>query len=151
MVSGGFPVNDVTMGRISLDISNSNSQIVYALTATTAGASRGLYKSTNGGSNWTLINTSVAQSSSYAWFNRICRVSPDNPDKIFCGGLDMELSGNGGATFSYVSSSHVDQHAAAFSKSNPNYIVIGNDGGIDYSTNGGSSWSYSQSLPITQF
>jgi photosystem II stability/assembly factor-like uncharacterized protein len=150
-VSGGFPVNDPTMGRIALDVSNSNSEIVYALTATTAGASRGLYKSTNGGSNWTLINTSVAQSSSYAWFNRICRVAPDNPDKVFCGGLDMELSNNGGTTFSYVSSSHVDQHAAAFSKSNPNYIVIGNDGGIDYSTDGGSSWSYSQSLPITQF
>lgn len=150
-VSGGFPVNDPTMGRIALDISNSNSQIIYALTANTTGASRGLYKSTNGGINWTLVNSSVAQSSSYAWFNRICRVAPDNSDKVFCGGLDMELSGNGGTTFNYVSSSHVDQHAVAFSKSNPGYIVIGNDGGIDYSTDGGSSWSYSQTLPITQF
>jgi len=150
-VSGGFPVNDITMGRISLDISNSNSQIVYALTATTSGASRGLYKSTNGGVNWTLINSSVGASSSYAWFNRICRVAPDNPDKVFCGGLNMEFSNSGGTSFSIVSSSHVDQHAVAFSKSNPDYIVIGNDGGIDYSSDGGNSWSYSQSLPVTQF
>jgi len=150
-VSGGFPVNDVNMGRIALDISNSNSQIIYALTASTAGSSRGLYKSTNGGVNWTLINSTVAQSSSYAWFNRTCRVAPDNPDKVFCGGLEMELSNNGGTSFGTVSSSHVDQHAVAFSKSNPNYIVIGNDGGIDYSTNGGSIWNYSQTLPVTQF
>ena len=150
-VSGGFPVNDANMGRISLDISNSNSQTIYALTASTTGSSRGLYKSTNGGANWSLINSSVAQSSSYAWFNRICRVAPDNPDKVFCGGLEMELSNNGGTSFSAVSSSHVDQHAVSFSKSNPNYIAIGNDGGIDYSTNGGSIWNYSQTLPVTQF
>ncbi len=151
LVSGGFPSNDPNLGRISLGISNANSQIIYALASATSGASRGLYKSTNGGENWTQINSTVAQSSTYAWFNRICRVAPDNPDKVFCGGLDMELSNNGGTSFGYVSSSHVDQHAVAFSKSNSNYIVIGNDGGIDYSTNGGSSWSYSQTLPITQF
>ena len=150
-VSSGFPVNDASLGRISLDISNSNPQIIYALTANTTGASRGLYKSTNGGSNWTLVNSTVAASSSYAWFNRICRVAPDNPDKVFCGGLEMELSNNGGTSFGAVSSSHVDQHAVAFSKSNPNYIVIGNDGGIDYSTNGGSIWNYSETLPVTQF
>ena len=150
-VSGGFPFNDITMGRISLDISRSNSNVIYALTAYAIGNSRGLYKSTDGGNSWVQVNTSVASSSSYAWFNRICKIAPDNPDKVFCGGLSMELSNNGGSSFGIVSSSHVDQHAVAFSQSNPNYIVIGNDGGIDYTTNGGSSWQYSNSLPITQF
>ncbi|MBK8549750.1 MAG: hypothetical protein IPL53_01310 [Ignavibacteria bacterium] len=149
--AGGFPVNDVTMGRISLDISGSNSNIIYALTAFANGNSRGLYKSTDGGNVWSQVNASAASSSNYAWFNRICRVAPDNPDKVFCGGLEMELSNNGGASFSIVNSSHVDQHAIAFSQSNPNYIVIGNDGGIDYSINGGTSWQYSQSIPVTQF
>lgn len=148
---GGFPINDANLGRISLDISKSNSQIIYALTASASGATRGLYKSINGGANWTLINSSVASSSNYAWFNRICRVDPNNSDKVFCGGLDMELSNNGGTSFGVVGKSHVDQHAVAFSQSNPNFIAIGNDGGIDYSTNGGSSWLFSQSLPITQF
>ena len=151
LLSGGFPANDATLGRISIDISYSNPQIIYALTAFTNGNSRGLYKSTDGGNSWTHINTSVAQSSNFAWFNRICKVHPSNPDIVYCGGLNMERSTNGGVSFSQALSTHVDQHAVAFSLSNPDYIVIGNDGGIDYSSNGGSSWNYSNSLPITQF
>ncbi len=150
-VSGGFPMNDASLGRISLDISRSNSQVVYALTALTNGNTRGLYKSTDGGVNWSLINSSVANSSNYAWFNRICRIDPVNPNKLFCGGLDMELSNNGGTSFNIINESHVDQHAVAFALSNPNYIAVGNDGGIDYSTDGGLSWLYSETLPITQF
>lgn len=150
-VSGGFPANDASLGRISFDISNSDSQIIYALTAAANGNSRGLYKTTNGGTNWSLINSGAAASSNYAWFNRICKIDPSNSNKLFCGGLEMELSNNGGASFSSVSSSHVDQHAATFAESNPNYIVIGNDGGVDYSTDAGSTWQASQTLPITQF
>ena len=148
---GGFPVNDATLGRISVDISKSNPNIIYALTSTTGGSTKGLYKSVNGGTNWTNINSSAASSSNYAWFNRICRVDPINQDKVFCGGLEMELTNNGGINFGIAGTSHVDQHAVAFAPSNSNYIVLGNDGGIDFTTNGGSSWSVSTTLPITQF
>ena len=151
VISGGFPSNEPTLGRISLDISSSNSQIVYALTAYANGYNRGLYKSTDGAASWTLINSTVASSSSYAWFNRICKSDPSDPNIVYCGGLNMHKSNNGGTTFGYVSESHVDQHGVAFAPSNPNYVVIGNDGGIDYSTNGGSTWLYSNSLPVTQF
>ncbi len=151
VVSGGFPSNQPTLGRISLDVSRSNPQVLYALTAFANGNSRGLYKSTDGGTNWSLINSSVASSSNYAWFNRICRANPSNPDHVICGGLSMHASLNGGVSFSTLATSHVDQHAVAFAPSNPNFIVVGNDGGVDYSTNGGVNWSYSNSLPITQF
>ena len=150
-IGGGFPVNDATLGRISIDISKSNSQIIYALTAAANGNSRGLYKSTNSGTNWTLFNASVAPSSNYAWFNRICKADPANANKLFCGGLNMQLSSNGGTSFSSIAESHVDHHAVAFAPSNSNYIAVGNDGGIDYSTNGGTTWQYSNSLPVTQF
>jgi photosystem II stability/assembly factor-like uncharacterized protein len=151
IVSGGFPSNDPTLGRISIDISSSNSQIIYALTAYANGFNRGLYKSTDGAASWTLVNSTVASSSSYAWFNRICKSDPSNPNIVYCGGVSMYKSVNGGPNFNLVSTSHVDQHSVAFAPSNSNYVVIGNDGGIDYSTNGGTSWSYSNSLPITQF
>jgi hypothetical protein len=63
----------------------------------------------------------------------------------------MEHSVNGGTSFSTGGAYHVDQHAVAFAPSNTNMIVIGNDGGIDYTSNGGSSWQQSTTLPITQF
>jgi photosystem II stability/assembly factor-like uncharacterized protein len=150
-VFGGFPSHDPTLGRISIDISASNPAVIYALTAFASGFSRGLYKSGDGGVSWTLVNSGVAASSNYAWFNRICRVDPFNGDRVFCGGLGMERSNNGGVSFASLAYSHVDQHALAFAPSNPQFIVLGNDGGVDYSTNGGSSWSYSNSLPVTQF
>lgn len=149
-VGGGFPINDANLGRISLDISRSNSQIIYALTATKSGGTKGLYKSVNGGVNWTNVNSSAAPSSNYAWFNRICKVDPFNPNRVFCGGLDMNYSNDGGTTFSISNSSHVDNHAIAFTQSNSGYIVVGNDGGIDYTTNGGTFLA-STTLPITQF
>ncbi len=151
VVTGGFPSNDATLGRISLDLCSSNPNIIYALTAYASGSSRGLYKSTDGGTNWTLINSSVAGSSTYAYFNRICTVSPVDANILFCGGLNMERSINGGTGFSTIGAEHVDQHAVTFAPSNSNYVVVGNDGGIDYSTNGGSSWQYSYTLPVTQF
>jgi photosystem II stability/assembly factor-like uncharacterized protein len=150
-VTGGFPSNEPTLGRISIDISRSNPQVIYALTAFTNGNSRGLYKSTNGGSNWALINSGAAGSSNYAWFNRTCRVNPSNPNDVYCGGLEMERSTNGGTSFNFINTSHVDQHITAFAPSNPNFVAVGNDGGIDYSTDGGASWNASASLPITQF
>ena len=151
VVAGGFPSNSPDLGRISLDISYSNPQIVYALTAYTNGNNRGLYKSSNGGLSWSLVNSSAGSSSNYAWFNRICKVDPADPNEVYCGGLNMQRSTNGGSGFISVSASHVDQHAAAFAPSNPDFVVIGNDGGIDYSSNGGLSWSASTTLPITQF
>ncbi|CAN5579640.1 exo-alpha-sialidase [soil metagenome] len=151
-VSGGFPVNDATLGRISIDIAKSNSQIIYALTAQTNGNTKGLYKTTNGGTSWVIINSSVAPSSNYAWFNRQVKISPFNANDLICAGLNMERSTDGGISFSTISGiSHVDEHAIAFSSSNLNAIVLGNDGGIDYSTNNGNTWNASTTLPITQF
>jgi hypothetical protein len=96
-----FSFGRCDLGRISLDICTSNPQVIYALTAYANGNSRGLYKSIDGGANWLLINGSVAGSSNYAWFNRICKVSPTDANNIYCGGLNMERSVNGG-TFSGV-------------------------------------------------
>ncbi|MEO8512171.1 MAG: T9SS type A sorting domain-containing protein [Ignavibacteria bacterium] len=151
IVNGGFPSNASDMGRISLDISTSNPLIVFALTAYANGNSRGLFKSIDGGSTWSLINSGAAGSSNYAWFNRAVKVNPTNANNVICAGLNMESSVNGGTGFSTIGASHVDQHSIAFAPSNTSFVVIGNDGGIDYSTNGGSSWSASTTLPITQF
>lgn len=151
VVNGGFPSNASDLGRISLDICNSNPQVIYALTAYANGNTRGLFKSTDGGTSWSNINSAAAPSSNYSWFNRVCKVNPNDAGNVYCGGLDMSRSTNGGASFSTIGASHVDHHALAFAPSNTNFIVNGNDGGLDYSTNGGLSWQPTDQLPVTQF
>ncbi|MCE1163892.1 MAG: T9SS type A sorting domain-containing protein [Bacteroidetes bacterium] len=152
VVNGGFPSNTSNLGRISIDISPSNPQTIYTLLSNTSGYTSGLYKSTDGGTSWTNTNTSIGGSSNYAWFNRVVKVDPGNPNHIFCGGLYMEISNTGGSSVNQtLSSIHVDHHAVCFARTNPNYIVIGNDGGINYSTNNGSTFTESPTLPVTQF
>jgi photosystem II stability/assembly factor-like uncharacterized protein len=46
---------------------------------------------------------------------------------------------------------HVDQHALAFNPDDPDYIICGNDGGMNISTDGGINFTKVASLPITQF
>jgi len=46
---------------------------------------------------------------------------------------------------------HVDQHDLAAHPLNHNFVVLGNDGGIYLSNNGGSTWTFLENLPITQF
>ena len=49
------------------------------------------------------------------------------------------------------SNQHSDSHALVFKKSDPNYLLIGTDGGLYESFDGTESWKYVRNLPITQY
>ncbi|MBD3410930.1 MAG: T9SS type A sorting domain-containing protein [Ignavibacteriales bacterium] len=151
--ANGFPTESADLGRIDMDVCRDQPEAIYALTAYASGHARGLYGSFDGGDSWELIDEDNAHSSSYAWFNRICRVNPTDTSDVFIGGMSMYRSAvyYGFFTFSASGQSHVDQHAVAFAPSNPDYIAIGNDGGVDYTTDGGAFWQESAALPVTQF
>jgi photosystem II stability/assembly factor-like uncharacterized protein len=151
VLKNGFPSDSTGLGRISIDVSASNPNIVYALAAYADGSSQGLYTSTDGGASWAFINNMVGSSDYYAYFNRVVRVHPANPNELYCGGMWMEHSTDGGMGFDDVPVSHVDSHAFAFAPSNHNFLVTGNDGGVDFSTDGGASWNNSSALPVTEF
>ncbi|MBW6461249.1 MAG: T9SS type A sorting domain-containing protein, partial [Bacteroidales bacterium] len=58
----------------------------------------------------------------------------------------------GGNSWSMISSGvHVDQQAIAVHPMNPGFVVLGNDGGVYLSYNAGSSWTFLENLPVTQF
>jgi photosystem II stability/assembly factor-like uncharacterized protein len=152
-VTDGFPFNNSTLGRTSLVFSQSSSTVAYALTANGA-AVRGVYKSTNGGTSWTQVATNSAFSSGeqQVWYNNVIEVHPIDPNMVYAGMTYFYRSTNGGTNWSNINGSmHVDHHAIAIDQITPTRIVVGNDGGVFSTTTGGSLWTKSYNLPISQF
>lgn len=152
--SNGLPNSSTTnVGRIGLTLSRSNPNIAYAL-YTNGTTYSGFFKTTNAGLNWANANGGGLQSgfSNFSWYFGQIRVHPTNPDIVYVLDLEVMKTTNSGTSWSEISGSvHVDHHALAFKPGDPNTIILGNDGGIYRSSNGGSSFAKVQSLPVTQF
>ena len=135
-------------GRTQLAISASNPSILYAsITNRSNSGLLGLYRTTDGGSNWTLQNSSTNYLGSQGWYDNAITVSPTNSNNVVVGGLDIYVSTDGGVSFakktvwSTASSSvfsHADIHFLGF---NGSTLYCGSDGGVYRSTNGGNAWT----------
>lgn len=143
-LTGGLPS---TGRRTQLAISPDNSNYLYASIAASSGALLGLYRTTNGGDNWTLQASSPNYMSSQGWYDNAVTVIPGNVDGVVVGGLDVYVSTNGGVTLVKKSTwstsntlnfSHADIHYFSY---NGSVLYCCSDGGIYKSTNNGDAWS----------
>ncbi len=150
-LSGGLPMSN--NGRIGIDISKSNPDILYAIYADKTGYFKGIYKTQNGGTSWTQADDGSIEYQSYGWWFGRIKVDPVNPDIAYAIAFTLYKTTNGGNSWSNNSgyNVHVDQHALYIHPENNNFLVLGNDGGLYISQNGGSSWTKKNTLPITQF
>jgi photosystem II stability/assembly factor-like uncharacterized protein len=161
----GFPTTGYN--RISMGISRSNPQVLYAvLTDSATYETYAIEKSTNGGANWTAVTVPTdagggTHLGGQGWYNNVVAVHPTNPNTVYIGGINIFRSTDAGATWAQLTSgypplvhpyAHVDQHAMSFDPNNASVMYFGNDGGMYKTTNGGSSFSSANSgLSVTQF
>ncbi len=151
--------------RVSIARSLSNPNIVYALAAqrnetANSGRDSGLvYKSVDGGENWTLKSRfGGAFFNAQGHYNNYIAVHPSNSSIALLCGIDVYRTANGGDTWTNTTRSlllgnvHPDQHVALFDPFDNDVVYLGNDGGVYRSSNTGLTWTrISLSLPITQF
>ena len=152
-LTNGLP-SGPSVGRIGIAICKSSPNVLYALYADNIGYLQAVYKTTNGGNSWAQTSGQPPSSLyySFGWYFGQIRIHPTNPDIVFVLGVPLYRTTNGGDSWSDVSGSqHVDHHALEFDPTNHDHIVDGNDGGVYYSNNGGTVWTKSYNLPITQF
>ena len=146
----GLPKGD--LGRIGLSFAPSKKDMVYALVEA---KTNGLYKSTDGGENWSLVSEENIGGRPFYYSDIF--VDPSNENRIFNLHSTMTLSEDGGKTFSqllgYVGFTgvHPDHHAFWIHPTNPDYIIEGNDGGLNISRDRGQSWQFINNLPVGQF
>jgi photosystem II stability/assembly factor-like uncharacterized protein len=151
-LTAGLPA--ANFGRTALAISPSNPSIIYAgVSNGSSGGMIGLYKSVNGGVDWSLGST-VNYVGSQGWYDNVVAVDPANPNHVYCSGLLLFSSSDGGSTLTITPSGnvHVDHHAIAFYPPNPSVTYFGSDGGIYKTEDGGASYQdLNNGFVTTQF
>ena len=147
-LAGGLPKGQI--GRIGLAIYPKNSKIVYAtIDNREKGMGIQIYRTDDAGANWKKVNEGRADGGSY--YGQI-RVDPQNADRIYNLGTQLQKSENGGKTFTGIGRGvHVDHHAFWIDPVNTNHLMLGNDGGLYFSYDGGATWDFINNLPIPQF
>ncbi|CAM3310223.1 VPS10 domain-containing protein [Aequorivita lipolytica] len=151
-LTNGLPSIASQKGRISIDISQSNPNVLYTRYADATGNIQGVYKTINGGDSWTAVNSSQLTDVGFHWWFGGIFIDPTDENTIYNVDFEVQKSTNGGTSWGdSFANVHVDQHAMAFNASVPGEVLLGNDGGLYYSSNGGSSSVKDLKLPITQF
>ncbi len=159
-LTGGIPASP--LGRISLDIYRGSSNIVYAEIegGTAAGAggrgaaaadagSTGTYRTDDGGASWRKVSSTDVRP---LYFSQV-RIDPRTPDRIYEGGVKMQMTVDGGRTMEGQASLaiHDDIHAIWVDPNNTDHVLIGGDGGIGVSYDQAKTWIFEANLPVGLF
>ena len=112
----------------------------------------GVYKSLDRGETWSRQSDAVAGGTGPHYYQELY-TSPHHFDRLYLMNNYMLISKDGGKNFSRMNEKHKhdDNHAIAFKKNDPNYVLVGSDGGLYESFDLTKTWRFISNLPITQF
>ncbi len=140
-----------SLGKIGLAISEINPDILYA--AIELDRRKGaVYRSNNGGESWKKMSDTVSGATGPHYYQELV-ASPHVLDRIYLMDVRVQVSDDGGKTFYRMSEKdkHSDNHSMTFKKNDPNYLLVGTDGGIYESFDDTKTWKFVNNLPLTQF
>lgn len=145
----GLPAEN--KGKMGFAISPQQPDVVYA-TIELANRSGGFWRSEDGGESWEKKNDYLSGGTGPHYYQEIF-ASPHKFDRVYQMDVRLHVTENGGDDFELMESEnkHVDHHAMAFDPDDPDYLLVGNDGGIYESFDLGKTWRYMANMPITQF
>jgi photosystem II stability/assembly factor-like uncharacterized protein len=163
-------------GRIGLDISRSNPNVLYAfvdsyepgsppregerdayerpvLEARIRGAE--IYRTEDRGATWRKVSETnafmSAHSGTYGWVFGQIRVDPKDDKTIYTLGLGLNVSHDGGKSFAPIRGTHGDHHGLWIDPDNPVTLYSANDGGVYLSPDAGATWKFAVASGGAQF
>ena len=161
-LTNGLPPGDHS--RIGLAISNVDPNTLYAsYTDANSEDILDIYKTTDGGANWTALNVHTAGAQplptdaqgGFGWYFGEVYLNPYDNNQLIVPGVDMFRSQDGGTNwvmnvppwYDYIV--HADKHAILFLDAQS--YIIATDGGLYKTTDNGASWTDIENIPVTQF
>lgn len=148
-INKGLPKSN--LGKIGLAISPMDSSVLYI--AVELDRRKGaIYKSIDSGASWNKMSDTVSGGTGPHYYQELV-ASPHVFDKIYLMNVRVLVSDDGGKNFYQMKESqkHSDNHSLTFKENDPNYMLIGTDGGIYESFDNSKNWKYVSNLPLTQF
>ncbi len=139
--TSGYPASSI---RIELGCSGNT---LYALPSNGTYQVPTIYKSTDGGANWsaTTAQPTSGWASGQAWYSLAVDIDPANSNNAIVGGLEPYKTTNGGTSWTKIANwvgttgqyVHADIHFIKMYGTNR--VLFGCDGGIHYSSDGGTT------------
>ncbi|MBB3696427.1 glycosyl hydrolase [Flammeovirga yaeyamensis] len=114
-----------------------------------------VYVSEDGGLSWKKTHDNYLDRVVYTfgyYFGNI-RIDPKDDNRIYILGVPFLGSTDGGKTWKDLGDDnvHVDHHALWINPNNTDHIILGNDGGVNISFDGGQNYFKCNSFPVGQF
>lgn len=139
------------MGKTGLAVSPIDPDVIYA-TIELSNRTGGFWRSADGGESWEKRNEYLSSGTGPHYYQELF-ADPHHFDRVYQADVHLHMTDDGGENFEKLQhdTKHVDHHAVAFDPDNPDYIIVGNDGGIYESFDQGETWSFFDNMPITQY
>jgi photosystem II stability/assembly factor-like uncharacterized protein len=146
-VNTGLPNEE--LGRIGVAISPVNPDILYALVES-ANRRGGIFRSTDNGVTWE--RRMDYNQGSPMYYGDIFP-DPVDVDRIYIPDVIFQVSDDGGRTLRALGqrAMHVDNHIIWVDPNNTRHMLVGNDGGLYRSFDGGGTWVFFENLPLAQY
>lgn len=136
------------MGRIGLALSPADPDVLYA-TVEAVRPKGGFFRSTDAGASWERRSPLVAESPPY--YGELV-ADPKNVGRVYLMDALLRRTEDGGQSWKTpgFASRHVDDHALWIDPDDPGHLLVGGDGGVYDSWDGGESWGFKANLPVLQ-
>jgi photosystem II stability/assembly factor-like uncharacterized protein len=145
----GLP--DGVTGKIGLAISPQNPDYVYAAIELIR-RSGGVFLTKDQGASWEKMSDTVSGATGPHYYQELY-ASPHDFGTIYLVDVRMQVSHDHGKTFNQLNTdaTHSDSHSLNFIEGEPDFLLLGTDGGVYETLDGTKTWRYIENLPLTQY
>ena len=148
-LTSGIPTSN--LGKICLAISPFDPDRIYADIELDR-RKGGLFMSTDRGNSWTKQSDMVSGGTGAHYYQELY-ADPHHEGRLYLMNNIVLISDDHGKTYRQMNESnkHVDTHAMAFRSGDPDYVIMGTDGGLYESFDQTKSWRFVRNLPLVQY